>query len=823
MTQPYQVDWKALTSEWQKRSTETIRETLRRLELISDSSLDAIHELLKTEDIWLKAFQKSDSATLLAYFVFVWGMQRWEYTSEHADVRSKVADARIGYVNAYLTAKKIAEAKNSTEVVRQKMLAHFLSGEQHLVYLIFNSFTIPVDLERSPNPTEMPVETHGAILLDAMGVESSVYGGSTVATQKRAEAITGLCDRVLQDDRINDGKFCGLFQEVLKSHRIYYGCIAKGSMALQRAAAAELHQSELGTREANSHLKSARDEVEEARAALGDDVYASELPAYGMALKAWHRRLDAPPPSVRLDSVNITYIYPFTFPGIEGQRVQEIVMDYGRGESIPSLGGLAPTKPEKLELTDMWTHGGRGAEINSTVVMEMPALNVCLRNDESAACSYNVEFRFNEPGNHYLRVDLELKRDAGGQGQKPTLNNINQALRRSTVYSGEHDIVPELVDTPGADSWYFITDFAKDVINDLADKIIESARPRPTHRDEGLWTRIRRDRDNTDALRAEAEATEKCWFNPDFDYRIVVAIQAVSVLHGKPSGDAMQTAIEDTYGPVLLQLLGRETTTLDEWICWGETQPRSNLLGDACFPSDFAMGTASTTVLYMPSTPRWARSGYQEVAEFAASLPSLIRQSRSSLDEKLNNVDSFMQRDDDSQINVQEQELDWRRSDLHNSLKHLRKLRTYLVPSQLVSLRAEGGFLESLYQQSRLPELKEDIDSYIERGRASIDRMNMREVRLHDHRNRKYQDVVQWLLFAVGTFSLSGVAALFLTLYYGAEIPGTNTKGEPGNQLHWKGGLIVIGVYALVVAAGFLIYYWARRTQLGTRRRIPRA
>jgi hypothetical protein len=822
MTQPYQVDWNALKSEWHERSTEKIREALWRLKLISDLSLDAIHKALKVEEVWLKAFQTTDGSTLLAYFVFVWGMQMWEFTSEHADVRRKVADARIGYVSAYRTAQAIVKANGRDKTTQLNDVANYLSKEQNLAYLIFSHFTIPVDLEGPLDAALMPVEAEGTLLLDAMGVESAVYGGSTAAARKRAEAIAGLCNKVLENEEIRSDRFCGLFSEVLGSHRDYYGCIAKVAEALQLAEAADLDRSAQLTREAISSLKKARDNLEKTQETLGDDVYASELPAYRMALKAWHERLGSPPPSVRLDSMNITYIYPFTFPGIEGNRVQDIVLDYGRSTEIPPLAGLQPEKPDKLELTDMWTHGGRGAEINSTIVMKMPTLDVKLRDDDHAACSYNVEFRFNEPGNHYLRVDLALNQKPGTHGHKITLNNINQALRRSTVYSGEHEIVPNRVGTSNEAPWYFITEYAKAVINDITDSIIKSEKSGRPHSRETPWTRLWRRRDNTETFAAEAEATEKCWFNPDFDYRIVVAIHAASVLHGKPASELTQAAIENAYGAVLLQLLGRETTALDEWICWGGSQQRPNLLGDARFPSDFAMGTGSTTVLYMPSTPRWAQSGYQEVAEFAASLPSLIRQSRRSLEEKLDNADNFMQKDDDNRIDVQETELDWRRTDLHTALKHLRKLRTYLVPSQLLSLRAEGSFLESLYRESRLPELKEDIDSYLERGRAAIDRMNMREARLHDHRNRKYQDVVQILLFAVGTFSIAGVATLGLTLYYGAELPGKNTKVELGGEFHSKETFVVGALYLAAVIIGGVIYYWARKTQLGTRRRRPR-
>jgi hypothetical protein len=242
-------------------------------------------------------------------------------------------------------------------------------------------------------------------------------------------------------------------------------------------------------------------------------------------------------------------------------------------------------------------------------------------------------------------------------------------------------------------------------------------------------------------------------------------------------------------------------------------------LGNAHFPSDFAIGTESTTVLYMPSTPSWAQSGYEEVAEFAASFPPLLRQSKNDLDDKLDSIDKFTQTDDDSHLDYQEAELERLRSNLHVALGDIRKLRTYLVPSQLLSLHAEGTFLEHLYRQLRLPELRNDIDSYLERGRIASDRLNTRESRLHDHRNRKSQDAIQRILFVVGTFSFSSVAALLLTLWYGSTVPGrdTDVKEHAKNYPHLD-MIIVVGAYVgLVVLGAYFLWRVERRT--GGRRR----
>ena len=818
MTQPTVVNWDTVKSEWRKRGIDTIHDMLVKSKLIPDKSLDSLSEDLKKGETWQNAFETSGGATLLAYFVFVWGMNTWELTSDHQEVRKKVADARTGYLSAYFMAHDIVNAIHPSSAAQREKLREYLGGEQKLVYLIFNSLTIPVDLEAAQTEDEMPVQVSGALLLDAMGVESALYSASVVATQKRANAIRELCEKVLEDELIKSDGSCdglrGLVRDLLGAHRDYYGCIARVAEALRRAARAARADAD-----AISLLDTTIEELAKAQADLGDDVYASELPAYRVALTAWRDRLTSQAvPTVLLDSVNITYIYPFALSGVEGEKAREIALDCGRGPAAdgpdsgraprPTFGGLSPSESVELQLTDMWTWGGRRKELHATVSLPMPSLTAELRDDDDARSDYDVELRFNELGNHYLRVDLAL--------QEPALNDINQALRRATTYSGEHDV------TSGDKKWATIAGYAYDVITDVAAWMAAEPKSERLTESVGWWTRHRRNRQQAESATAVTEPEDECGFNPDFDYHVVIVIHTASVL--QPDGSrrgATKEDIENAYGNLLLQLLNRETTTLDEWICWSKSQAMPNLLADACFPSDFAIGTESTTVLYMPSTPSWAQSGYEEVAEFAASFPPLIRQWKNALDDKLGSAEKFTQTDDDSHIDDQESELERLRSDLHVALEGIREVRTYLVPSQLLSLHAEGAFLEHLYRQSRLPELRKDIDGYLERGSVTIDRMNTREARLHDHRNRKYQEVIQYILFAVGTFSFSGVVVLFLTVWYGSTLPGWDTDVKQQGHYSYRELFIVIGIYSAFVLVGFLTFRYTKR-RIGARRRRQR-
>jgi hypothetical protein len=780
VTPPIAVDWDALKSEWPQRTTNKIRDELFGLNLIPDRSFDSIDCTLKDERYWLQAFETNGGTALLAYFVFAWGMSTWEYTSNHQDVRKNIADARSGYLRARRHADGVVNEDGSANTAQRDRLWRYFRDEQQLVHLIFECLTIPVDLSLTTTEDEPPPENSGTLLLDAMNVESAVYSGSLVATRKRAARVIDICDRqVLASELSKTGgalaEVRGLLRDVVGAHREYYGCIEKAADVLERAASSD-PEVVPALEDAIEHLATTQKE-------LGDDVYASELPAYRVALKAWRDRLMQAAPPVQLNRMEITYVYPFALSGIDGKEAQEFAL---KDKDRPLLGGLSSSQPDELQLTDVWTWGGRRRKLNSTVLLEMPDLTVQIQ-DDGVVCNYDVQLRFNDLGNHYLRVHREL--------ENPELNDIHQALRRATTYSGEQNV------KSGGSDWMTIAAYAEHVITDVTNWITAKYK--------------------ADSSTRTTELEQNYAFKPDFDYHVVVVIDEASVTRWDGSRrEATKEEIVRDHGPLLLQTLNRECTTLDEWICWTTPQAVPNLLGEACFPGDFAIGTRTTTILCMPSTPRWARCGYEEVAEFAASFPPLIYQTRTALDDKLKEAEQAGQRDDNSDLDRQEAELNKMRSDLHDSLENIRKIHLYLVPYELLSLHAEGVFLDHLYRRSRLPELRADLDSYLERGRTAIDRMNTREARLHDHRDRKYQNTVQLILFFVGTFSFSGVAALFLTALYGSNIPGSDTAGASGNGL-WSLGnaTLVVVVYVVVVVFGYRRIVQRSQPRIVTRRR----
>ena len=218
-------------AEWRARGTNAIRRQLVELKLVSDGSLSCLGDALKSEDIWLKAFSRSGDASLLAYFVFVWGMSMWELTSDHREVQENVVGARRGYLRAYRRAKALDKATDPAAAANAERLREYLANEQELVDVILNSLTVAVDPEPGSAANTPPSGASGTLLLDAMKVESAVYSGSLVATKVRANNVVEICDsEVLVAELAKTGGpragIRDLLREVVGAHRTYYGCLA---------------------------------------------------------------------------------------------------------------------------------------------------------------------------------------------------------------------------------------------------------------------------------------------------------------------------------------------------------------------------------------------------------------------------------------------------------------------------------------------------------------------------------------------------------------------------------------------------------------------
>ena len=268
----------------------------------------------------------------------------------------------------------------------------------------------------------------------------------------------------------------------------------------------------------------------------------------------------------------------------------------------------------------MWTWGGRREALTDTISLPMPSLTVDLR-DDGPERRYEVEILFNELGNHYLRLTLAM--------EEPTPADLHQALRRATIFVGRQDVAS------GVAKWGSIAEYAVDVITDVVDWITSAAEPEKPDERPGWRTPLRRSWQKAESAIEDPIPKNTGASNPALNYHVVVVINSATLEGVGSNRQATKDEIELAYGPLLLQRFNREATALDEWIGLSKPKAMRNLLGDTRFPSDFAIGTAFTTILYMPSTPNWVRAGYEEIAEFVASSLPLIRQWTIDFDNKL--------------------------------------------------------------------------------------------------------------------------------------------------------------------------------------------
>lgn len=781
------------------------------------SVVDAIDQ--KWEYVWQLALERGgDKSALVAYFVLAVGMKKWELSSDHSAVLKSVEHAHRGYLRAS---------------VRDD--GDGLGNESRLAWSMLNelAFWNPAGRQVS---TGYSGDGKSSILQQAMDVESAVYAGSPEAAMIRAKRVVTHCNDLLEGPLKghDGGDSCGdirsFFGYLVNLHKTYYDGIARAAEAVKAAGEIDLTARVESTAGERIRVMTDIDEVmsalSTARANLGDDVYASEIPPYLAMLQAWRSTLDPrhAEPIAALESLNFTYIYPFALYDVDVDEVQKFLRelvfdDESKTLHAPAVKGpgsvLEPAEyfyaaAKEVELNDLWTWGGRRKELNATICLPVSPITVRLHDDDNE-WQYTIDLLFNDLGNHYLRAKLRSPKHQ-------TVHEINQALRRATTYCGDHEISyigrdgQERSAELGGDIFTTIADYAKVLIDEVSAWVVREA---------NIWSDAKPDAKTRDAIdnwgKKQSDNRTKCYesgFEPDFDYHLLVLIGGATNM---PSPDtdqnSMQTVIENGYGDLMMQLLNREATTLDEWICRGRIGRGPNLLGEHCFAGDFAIGTTSTTVLYMPATPSWVQNGYIEVAEFAASFRPLLNESKKNLEDKIAAIEDFIQADEDKNLEEQEIELRYRRRDLHRLLDRMRQIRTYLVPAHLLSLQAEGDFLARLYLQQQMPKLTEELDGYLERGRIAIDRMNRRESRLHDHRSRHSQDTIQNVLLIVGVLSFSGVISLVLTMAYGADMPGWFVDPKKDGKLlsnPWDEINIAVAIVAYIFVI-FLIAVYVKR------------
>jgi hypothetical protein len=783
------VDWTALLNEFPRRSIDGVYNAVMGSAIIPGLSLpndqtltpdetdearkpDSITEALADPNTWIAAFKRPEGATLLAYFLYVWGMWLWERTSEYDEIAEKVAKAAQGYRRAKETIKGASGFDQS----------------QELVDILIDELITPKPEVASPADLIPP--TTGALLLDCMDVEVALNNSSAKAMKRRTHDVVRRARRLLEVEAINSAGAAdgirGLLRHVLHVHSIYYAAleeVADTFLSVGPNCAVPLPQ--LG--ETITKLESCQ------KKDLKGDVFASELRTHRYALQALAQRFeDKHLPALRFESVKFVYIYPFAIPGPTGHAISEEVGKYrenpadtrsplklatARASGVEDV-ELRPGTSREIPFTDLWTWGGPDEEsMAGSIGLPMPSLSVQIPDeDDDPVGGYEVEVRFNNLGNHYLRIEKELR--------DPTLIQVTQSLRRASWAIGR-----EIVTCAGGGRWESLVEYASKIVEALPDWLSQF--------------------DGVRQLTPEEIDELGHLVDMDRDHHTLVEIRAASIQHRDGDHDATGDEVLLAAGPLLVQPVNPVATTLHEWMCWERVgSTAKNLLDYRSFMSDFAVGTGSETVLCMLSSPDWMHTGYSEVVEFVASLPALMRLSKLELVQKTAYADNALEYEHHrdagtAEKGADERELGELRLDLHDMVEKIRRRRMYLNPSELlgsVNWGCEKGFLGNLYALPTITDLRADIDGRLARADTTIDRIAAREVRLHEER-------VQWTLFFVSLFSFTGFLGLGLQLLFGAGIRGM--VDEDGAWPDWV-FLVVTAVYLILVYVAWALFKnWA--------------
>lgn len=504
--------------------------------------------------------------------------------------------------------------------------------------------------------------------------------------------------------------FREFFRGVVRGDLIYYGAL----VVVAKAVSAWIPMTEADRPAVQRTIDQAVDFLarQEERSDVRLDVHASELRAHRKALAAVAERLaDRDIPTVRIDEAKIIYWFPFTL------EIDDKINDDKAAEWARNLAKLGPGRPvtvAHLELTDLWDPGGRHMPYYRVLEIKLPKLRV--RSNASEVLPHDASIRLSTLGNHYLRVERTLRKDA-------TLHDLNQVTRRASTEMG-----PETIEDGGHDEdggpaeWERLPEYAQDMMEHLRREIA------------GL-----------------VGTPEQVIRHVEAEFHALLEIRVASVV--EEDGGRRPADVDEflcAAGPLLLQPLAPLASALEEWV--RQRVPADPpVLCDTRFRTDRIIRTPNTTVLIMPASPNWALLvEYEELAEFIASLPPLLESWRERLE-----------RDAKVDITVlKEDQLDKRRAKLQEQIRHIRDALALLHSTDLCGTVFHRQLLDELWTLAGLPRVEDELKRTIDRTTALLEAMSSRTKSLQEDRSRHTQWFLQGVLAVLAVAGLAGVLSL---------------------------------------------------------------
>jgi hypothetical protein len=567
-------------------------------------------------------------------------------------------------------------------------------------------------------------------MVDAMGVEDGMNCSCPVEMGRRARGVVTQTAAVLEREESLAGGHAELREIVREDADIQH----RYFLAVQEVADAVLEFLESDGRDSTAleHAIAALGETEQ-DASIQEDVYGTELRAHRATLGAL--RDHAALPRIRIDDANVVYLYPFALPATGDDVVAQTLAEasdwrFGHAE-------LRPTNVQKLGLTDMWARPG-SAPSYTGVSIELPPVTVITTAEHDPdrpefPIDCDCEIRLSRLGNHHLRVRSRL--------EQATLHDVNQALRRGSSSMGTERLLHGEERT-----WGRFVEYADDVIRTLTKRFPGGA---------------------------EEDVTAS--------YHVLVAARAITIEY--PDGTSAAATVDDlptAVGATLLFHPVRQLTiSLEEWIRYPPVAvDELNLLKKAGYADELALRTANSSILFTPASPDWAVREYEEMLEFVASIPPLLRAREQEAAKLGREIELGLAPRDASSGRPTETI-----HRLHDTELELRKLSgriqeelAFFHSPVLCRTRAQREFLDDLWEAAGLPALEADLERRLDVISTQLERLSAlvsdiaeenrrKERERHDAHARaeraRQERVENYLRVLTGLIAAASLAGLF--------------------------------------------------------------
>jgi hypothetical protein len=558
----------------------------------------------------------------------------------------------------------------------------------------------------------------------------------------------------------------------------------------------------------SAQLNDAIENVAEALAALKGDSHQSNLRPQLATLEALQR--GQAEDQLRVESARLRFCYPFAMlkkedderaPGPWWRRPIRIFKKKGDEQEghNPELVMISRESVDKAKekarkaswltgpqrLSDLW----RDPQDAMIYTIELP--NVIVKTSD-ALLNFSCEIRLRDAGNHSLILTHEFRPDTPtSPGQVRALRSLhllNQAFRRATSSMGREAVCfeDEGEDQGAGETFETLTKLVEHTLKLIADSFDAEVVSSSDQRTPPAINVSNSDQRTPLAIN---------------DFHIVVSQIEFSVESATGLRPVRPDDFKTAVGASLLTREVRQTaaTSLEEWLLL-EPLTCDNLFEKQGRSGELALGTANTTVLYMPFSPDWViLDEHEEMVEFVVAQKALYRMWQRQLVRREKKLKKFSDRLRGT-VKHKDKLPDSDERKMQDSVLDLLQLKATIGAEQarlhsLSVLRSNGyrDFLDALRRSALLTRLEDDLQATLQSLGEQHEQVSaMTTARVE----RRHNDSAAIIEFVLGTLAVFGILSWVRDLF---------------NHEGWGGFSVELAIAVVAMIALWGLRAWRRR------------